>query len=486
MVLASCGFILPMFSTTSFDTDPADAIRTIRSFSGQILVDLDETLYLQNSTEDFIDCASPRIFAKLVTKILDVLKPWRLTGGHATRDVWRLAFIRILFPWTGLLWRRRIRLSGARFLNQQLHQALVDAKPHTTIVTVGFVPIVKPLITALGYNSETVIAAQPWSFRDRRNGKLWLAKKSMSDDQLRSSLLITDSIDDVALLERCGAPLRVIWPEARYCPALAKAYVPGEYISKIKRPGERYIWRAIVQEDLFLWMLSSVPLAAMIGTHIAGLVLLCISFWTIYELGYVDNDQSAVRYEKDPKLSKSFGQVEIETSLSKPWLWAIPMGIAGVVLLKYPATANLYDASKWIAVLLATHGCFWLYNRVDKTTRTWFYVWLQFGRSAAFIVLAPITLIGGIALASNALARWIPYLVYRHADKKWPGGKPGVIRLVIFVVLALLMIAVQGKNAILNWSTVIFLLWGVFRARHELRGFIRSIERLDTANSKVE
>lgn len=472
-----------MFSTTPFDTEPTDATRTIRSFSGQMLVDLDETLYLQNSTEDFIDCASPRILARLVNKILDVVKPWRFTGGHATRDVWRLAFIRILFPWTGIAWRRRVRLSGTRLLNQDLHQALMAANQNLKIVTVGFVPIVKPLIAALGYNCEAVIAANPWSFNDRRNGKLWLAKKSMSDDELRAALLITDSIDDEALLQRCGTPLRVIWSDARYRPALAKVYMPGEYISKIKRPGERYIWRAIIQEDLFLWVLSSVPLAAMVGTHIIGLVLLCASFWTIYELGYVDNDQVAVRYEKDPKLSDAFGRVEVETSLFKPWLWAIPIGIAGVLLLKYPGEIHSIDVIKWIAVLLATYGCFWLYNRIDKMTRTWLYVWLQFGRSAAFIVLAPITLVGSIALASNALARWIPYFVYRHADKKWPGGKPEIIRLVIFVLLALLMMVAQGKSAILNWSTVVFLAWGVFRARHELRGFVQSIERLDTAKS---
>ena len=169
-----------MLSTTPFDVSPDNAPRKIGSFSGKILVDLDETLYLRNSTEDFIDCASPRIVARLIVKILDVLKPWRLTGGHATRDVWRLGFIRILFPWTALLWRRRIRLSGIHLLNPQLHQALSEARQKPRIVTVGFYPVVKPLIAALGYDPETVIAARPWTFRDRRNGKLWLAQRAIS------------------------------------------------------------------------------------------------------------------------------------------------------------------------------------------------------------------------------------------------------------------------------------------------------------------
>jgi len=91
---------------------------------------------------------------------------------------------------------------------------------------------------------------------------------------------------------------------------------------------------------------------------------------------------------------------------------------------------------------------------------------------------------GAVALASNTLARWVPYFVYRHVDKKWPGGRPEIIRLIIFVLLALLMIAAEGRSAVLNWSTVVFLVWGLFRARHELRGFVQSIERLDVVKPR--
>jgi hypothetical protein len=70
---------------------------------GPVLVDLDETLYLRNSTEDFIDCARPALLALalLLLRILEVLKPWRLTGGINTRDTWRLCAISTLFPFLG-------------------------------------------------------------------------------------------------------------------------------------------------------------------------------------------------------------------------------------------------------------------------------------------------------------------------------------------------------------------------------------------------
>jgi hypothetical protein len=48
---------------------------------GPLLVDFHETLYLRNSTEDFIDSARPGLLALLLLRALDVLKQWRLTGG---------------------------------------------------------------------------------------------------------------------------------------------------------------------------------------------------------------------------------------------------------------------------------------------------------------------------------------------------------------------------------------------------------------------
>ena len=43
----------------SFDTSPDNALRTLVEHRGRVLVDLDETLYLRNSTEDFIGSAWP-------------------------------------------------------------------------------------------------------------------------------------------------------------------------------------------------------------------------------------------------------------------------------------------------------------------------------------------------------------------------------------------------------------------------------------------
>jgi hypothetical protein len=44
----------------------------IRAHERPVLVDLDETLYLRNSTEDFIDCAWPGPLALLLLWVLEV------------------------------------------------------------------------------------------------------------------------------------------------------------------------------------------------------------------------------------------------------------------------------------------------------------------------------------------------------------------------------------------------------------------------------
>jgi len=46
-------------ATCQYDASPDAALTAIRTHEGPVLVDFDETLYLRNSTEDFIDCARP-------------------------------------------------------------------------------------------------------------------------------------------------------------------------------------------------------------------------------------------------------------------------------------------------------------------------------------------------------------------------------------------------------------------------------------------
>jgi hypothetical protein len=471
--------------TTRHDVSPETAIAAILDHGGPVLLDLDETLYLRNSTEDFIDSARPCLPALLLMRILDVVKPWRWTGGEATRDVWRVRVISICFPWTGARWKNRVAGLAQDFTNLRLMAALRTPGTTPIITTAGFEPIVAPLVAALGLPQAQIVAARLSTFADRRDGKLHLAVDALGDDTVRRALVLTDSAQDLTLLDACARPLRAVWPEARHRHALSGVYLPGQYLTHVKRPGARYIVRGILQDDFAFWVLSSLTLATLPLLHVLGLLFLLLSFWAIYERGYVDNDLIAARFEADPKLSGAFLASPVATPRWQPWIWAFVCGAIAIALLRWPVSPIPADFAKWGAVLLATHGWFTIYNRLDKGTRVWMFAGLQFARSAAFVALVPIGLIGAVALGAHVLAKWVPYFVYRLSGKDWPEAPFHLIRLLFFVVLALLVGFSQGFSSLLSATALALLAWNLFRARQELAAAVTAARRLDRSHTRA-
>lgn len=467
-------------NATPFDATPADACEAIASFGGEVLVDLDETLYLRNSTEDFLNSAKPALLALIALRVLDAFRPWRLTGGEATRDIWRLRTVMLLFPWTLWLWRKQVLRLGPQHLNKTLAAVLIKLPRPPTILTVGFIPIVQPLVAAMGLASFPLIAARLSTLADRKAGKLAMAVNSLGDGRVRSALVLTDSREDLPILQLCARPLRVDWPEARYLKALAGVYLPGQYITHVKRPGERYIFRGILQEDFSFWVLSTVALAPSPVMHVVGLVFLLISFWTVYELGYVDNDRVAKKFEASPKLSVAFWSSPVATPRWQPWVWSVLSAVCAIGLLGLPGYFNPLLLLKWIALLLGTYAWFWLYNRYDKATRVWLFPVLQFARSAAFLAVVPCMEIGVAAVGAHIFARWVPYFFYRSGGRNWPDNPSQLVRLLFFVVLALLMAIAVDPAIIANWTAAAILGWCLYRARRELLEMIRKATRIDS------
>ncbi len=466
-------------ATGSQQRTPEAALAELGAHRGTLLVDLDETLYLRNSTEDFLDTARPGLLAVLLLKCIDVLKPWHWSGGPPTRDVWRVGLIMALMPWTLLRWRRRAPQLAAAHGNTALLAALRARALSLTVATVGFRPVVEPLIAAFALPDTRIIAARV-AFADRRRGKLQSVKDALGASTVAGAMVLTDSPDDQLLLDACARPLHVLWPEARCVAALGDVYLPTEYLGRVKRPGERNFLRGVLQDDFAYWVLSSIALAAHPLYHGAGLLLLLLSFWAIYERGYVDNDLVARDYERDPKLTAAFFDSPVATPAVQPWLWAAALGTAGIYALRYPGLPAPADGLRWAALLLGTYGWFWLYNRMDKGSRVWMFSVLQLARTAAFAVLVPVPLIGVAALVAHVVARWVPYYVYRYGGKNWPDLRPALIRLMFFVLATLLLALAAGGVALFaNYTALALLLWTVYRARRDLVLLVRSARRID-------
>jgi hypothetical protein len=113
-----------------------------------------------------------------------------------------------------------------------------------------------------------------------------------------------------------------VWPQAQYRRGLSGIYLPGQYLTQVKHRNERYILRGILLEDFACWVLGSVALAAIPWLHVLGLLLLLVSFWSVYERGYVDNDLVGASLEHDPKLTPAFYERPVATPRLLPWLWA--------------------------------------------------------------------------------------------------------------------------------------------------------------------
>jgi hypothetical protein len=137
------------------------------------------------------------------------------------------------------------------------------------------------------------------------------------------------------------------------------------------------------------------------------------------------------------------------------------------------------DFLKWYGVLAGTYLWFWLYNRYDKNTRIWMYSGLQLARSVAFVAIVPVTIGGSLAIGAHALARWIPYYVYRLGGDAWPEAPQYLSRLLFLLVLSAIVVVTVGVSALENWTTLAVFAWTVFRARHELRSMLGAAHRID-------
>lgn len=470
-------------SATGSQATPRDVETTrslIAAHDGPVIVDFDETLYLRNSTEDFLDSARPGWLAKIILKGLDVIKPWRFTGGSATRDNWRVVVLGLLLPWIWLIWHWRAPRLARAWRNTELIGYL-HGRDDVVVASIGFRAIITPLLKAMEIGgTPPLVACRILALRDRIVGKAALLSRTHGNVFIQQSLVVTDSQDDAALLAICAHPCLTIWPKAHWREALSGVYLPFEYLSRVKRPGSRYVWTSIIQEDYAFWILASLGAGIAFGLHAGGLALLLVSFWAVYETGYVDNDRIGLRFEADPKLSATFSSHKVATPALAPWVWAAITGYLGLALLAASWLPPVSGMLAWAGVLIATFLCFRAFNRIDKRSRIWLFGLLQTARISAFAAVLPISIIGAAGLAAHFVALWVPYLVYRlMPDKEWPEFPVFTMRLFCFVIFAgFVALASPLSTADLGIASA-FLVWNLLRTRRELPAVIHQAHRID-------
>lgn len=458
-----------------------------------VVVDFDETLLLRNSTEEYLDTLQPKAVGVFFLILLDYLKPWNwLPGklrGEVSRDWLRVLLATILFPWTLLVWSWRAR----RLAHTQQNQILVEALSNNSnldvlVSTDGFRPIVAPILRHIKIKGVKLHACRLWlGGADRVSGKFNRLNKTIGPDKIATSIVITDSPNDMEVLQAASHPYLIQWSQAKYIQAMTATYSPFLYMLKFKHD-PLYLLRGILMDQWFMLVLASSWLAPKPILHAAALLLLVASFWCIYELGYYENDYVAEHYEKHPKL-KETGLIRPNAPLIQPWIWASLFAIPGLLLLQFAmgTETSLTDSSisegalllapRWIISLVIMRLVYWVFNHIDKRSRVWPYVLLQYSRLPAFAVLTYISPAGAILLSAQTLTNWIRYIVYRYQGQM--NEVPhAILRLVILSFLIAVTAASSGVAVIFTWQMATVFAFCMVRSLSSLPELIRQVRMI--------
>jgi len=76
-----------------------------------------------------------------------------------------------------------------------------------------------------------------------------------------------------------------------------KFYIPLLYSEKVKRPEKKFFLLTVLGEDFLILLLSFTFTSSHPLTNALGLFFLQISFWCIYEIGYIENDIIGEKFE---------------------------------------------------------------------------------------------------------------------------------------------------------------------------------------------
>jgi hypothetical protein len=320
----------PGHQENGYNVSPEELIAKIESRhdSTIYLVDFDETLWLRNSTEEFLASIKPHILVSIVLQFLSFIKPWKWRSGQNPehhKDLLRLKVILYFAPWAVQRWDSIALDLGPKYLNKDLLKALTeepDNKIH--IVSYGYDFIISPLLKAIDPQLQLTVSASLDSAMELRlKGKGYAVKEVIGEIALKRSTCITDSLLDVDLLKMAKVGLLCEWPRAKYVQAGRSPMLPLIYSTKIKRPKTNYFLRAIIGQDYTLLLLafslvSSDPVICSIS-----LLFFLISYFCTYEIGYYENDRLAHKYENKPRVSEEFSSY---LGCFKPWfawLWGI-------------------------------------------------------------------------------------------------------------------------------------------------------------------
>ncbi len=483
---------------TQAEESPERALEAIKAADtdNPIIVDFDETLFLRNSTEEYLNAVYPRTAGAFLLTGLKALKPWRLLpkrlrDDKISRDWFLVVAVTFLFPWTLLVWQSRAKNLAQKYWNQPLVQAL-NANPNAQIViaTLGFDFVLKPLLKHLPITlspsiEKNIVACRFWQGAvDRAKGKCAMVTEALGAAAVAKAVAVTDASHDAPLLAKVETPCLVVWPEAKYVPAMSDIYLPLFYSEKVKNPNKAHFTKRVLMGHWAFLAIALSPLSPHSIWNAASLLMLVVSYWCIYEIGYQENDLVGEKYEKKPILSENYSLYKSRLNLNTPapWYWATAIALPALLLLEMSKLSVastqaafslvtqqgpqllMSDMTIWIIFLVAVRLTFWLYNQFNEEARIWIYPFLQVQKLFGFTLLLGIGPVGSMLLLSLCISRWLHYAIYRCGGDRWR-FQLNLSCLFIFTML-LFSVAISSPNPsdFVSWQAAIALGYCTLRA----------------------
>ncbi|TKB48188.1 hypothetical protein FCL40_13760 [Ferrimonas sediminicola] len=465
-----------------------------------LLVDFDDTLWLANSTEQFIACVRPALLVSMVLQLLDLLQPWRwfTRGGHRhSRDLLRIRVVLLLFPWCRSQWQRAAHSLGPDYLNQPLCALLRSHRGPVHLVSFGFDFIIRPILDAAKLEWPLLLSSTLDNTVElRMRGKAAELRGLLGRERLAASWCLTDSLLDRDLLEACSVGLLCQWPESRPLRAGLEPMLPLVYTKKVKRPTESYISRVIFGHDYLTLLLVFALGSAQPLSVAASLFCFLLAYFSAYEIGYFENDRLGLLYEEKPKVSPEYGSL---AEAFRPWFaWscAALFALPGAWLARDLSwiTSNLAPtpmesaAAVWMvfmSLLVAVRVVFAWFNRIRERGRVVPMLLLQLARTAGYLVIFSTSLVGALYCFTHSVSKWIPYVTYRFGGER--KGMPLHLMNGLLLIMLLLVCWLAGGvqlAQLLQWHAWVILGYVLLRAAKDLWGFRSSLVPIRPAKSQ--
>jgi hypothetical protein len=178
--------------------------------------------------------------------------------------------------------------------------------------------------------------------------------------------------------------------------------------------------------------------------------LLSLSFMSVYEIGYFENDMEAARKEEKPTLSGKEARYRNFPIHGQSWIWAVATAWAALALavwlgeLARPAWGSALLV--WLALLVVSRLVFRTYNRLPAPQRMLNYPVLQVSKYGSILAIFSPGLFGCLLVISQITTMWVNYIVYRLGGETRRFPKES-FRLVLFLIMALVVGASRPLNA---------------------------------------